>query len=111
VRIRLAIRDEVDSPTSALAVKFKAVSETLGYPVTFAQEWPMIWSEFQSNYPDNATFIPSVIAAVVAWCDAFVDWLERDENQDSVDKVIDGLGTKGRMQLLLKVRNAGFWLQ
>jgi hypothetical protein len=102
-RIRQSIRDKVTSPTSALSVKFENVSTTLGYPVTFDPEWPILWGIFQQHYPDPGTFIPSVAAVVIAWCETFVSWLERAENEESVEKLLDILKNVGRLELALNV--------
>jgi hypothetical protein len=62
-----------------------------------------LWSIFETHYQDPGTFVPSVTAVVVAWCDAFGAWLERDENEESVDKLLDYLKTVGRLELILNV--------
>lgn len=63
----------------------------------------MIWSIFESHYPDPATFVPSITAVVLAWCYAFTTWLEQDDNEDFVDKLLDVLKNVGTLELVLNV--------
>jgi hypothetical protein len=47
--------------------------------------------------------VPNIVAVVVAWCDAFLPWVERSENEELVDKLLDALKTVGRLELRLNV--------
>lgn len=47
--------------------------------------------------------MPNIVAVVVAWCDAFLPWVERSENEELVDKLLDALKTVGRLELRLNV--------
>jgi hypothetical protein len=71
--------------------------------VTFDPEWPIIWTIFERHYPDPGTFIPSVTVVLAAWCDAFLFWLERVDNEEAVDKLLNILKTVGRLELALNV--------
>ena len=71
--------------------------------MNFEPEWPLLWAVFEQHYPDLGTFVPSIVAVVVAWCDAFLPWLERSENEELVDKLLDALRTVGRLELRLDV--------
>lgn len=104
VRIRQNIRDLVDGPSSQLVAKTKALTATLGYPVILEPEWTMLWETLKPYYHDPETFIPSISAIVIAWCDAFTSWLESDENEVAVEKLLDALKNTNRLKLLLEVR-------
>src|SRR5450756_603628 len=95
-RIRQNIRDHIESPESPLALKKEAVKETLGYPVTLDTEWLMLWKTLQAFYPDNATFVPNIAAVIINWCDAFMSWLESEENEDAAEKLLDALKSMHR---------------
>lgn len=58
---------------------------------------------FQKHYPDPGTFIPSIARNVHTWCDAFLSWIERADNEESVDKLLDELKNVGRLEIVLNV--------
>jgi hypothetical protein len=102
-RIRQNIRDHVDSPSSPLIVKTNNVTAVLGYPVFFDPEWSMLWETLKPYYPDPATFIPKISGIIIAWCDAFIFWLENEDNEKAVERVLDILKGTSRLNLLLEV--------
>jgi hypothetical protein len=102
-RIRQNIRDHIESPQSPLVLKKEAVKEVLGYPVTLDPEWLMLWKTLQAFYPDNATFVPSIATVIINWCDAFMSWLESEENEDTVEKLLDALTHVNRLDLMIEV--------
>jgi hypothetical protein len=79
------------------------VKEVLGYPVTLDPEWLMLWKTLQAFYPDNATFVPSIATVIINWCDAFMSWLESEENEDAVEKLLDALTHVNRLDLMIEV--------
>jgi hypothetical protein len=94
-----------------LSSKFKSVSTLLGYPIHFEPEWPILWGIYKDHYPDPATFVPTVAAAITAWCDAFISWLESSDNEESVDMLLDKLKEVGRFELVVNVNiNFAFFL-
>lgn len=109
-RLRTHIRDHITSPTSAVSVRTSALTTTLGYPVDLDPEWAMLWKTLQPRYPDQATFIPSIANVLVTWCDAFTAWLEGEENEEDVEKLLDDLMQRGRVEIVLEVRNFLFSL-
>jgi len=70
----------------------------------------MLWKTLQPRYPDQATFIPSIANVLVTWCDAFTAWLEGEENEEDVEKLLDDLMQRGRVEIVLQVRNFLFSL-
>jgi hypothetical protein len=65
----------------------------------------MLWKTLQPRYPDQATFIPSIANVLVTWCEAFTAWLEGEENEGDVDKLLDDLKQRGRVEVVLEVRD------
>lgn len=53
----------------------------------------MLWTTLQPHYPDPATFIPSVARVLVAWCDVFTGWLEAEENEDGVERLLEEMNS------------------
>jgi hypothetical protein len=37
------------------------------------------------------------------WCDAMAAWLESDDNEDQVDKMLDGLKARGKLDIAIEV--------
>ncbi|KAE9376474.1 hypothetical protein N431DRAFT_542103 [Stipitochalara longipes BDJ] len=102
-RIRQNVRDHITSPTSPLVLKTTALTKNLGYPITLDPEWAMLWKTLQVSYPDNSTFVPSVATVVITWCDAFTTWLEDEENEEPVEKLLDALKSKNRLEIVIEI--------
>jgi hypothetical protein len=64
----------------------------------------MLWKTLQVFYPDNSTFVPSVAKVIITWCDAFTSWLESDENEEPVEKLLDALKSRTRLEIVMEVR-------
>ena len=62
----------------------------------------MIWETLKPYYPDQTTFIPSIVGIISGWCEAVATWLESPDAEDDVEQILELL--IGRMKLLLEVR-------
>ncbi|KAG4443447.1 hypothetical protein IFR05_001126 [Cadophora sp. M221] len=102
-RIRQNVRDHFTSPSCMLTVKITALTSTLGYPILIDPEWTMLWKSLQAHYPDSATFVPDVASTILAWCDAFLSWLENTENEAHVETLLDLLQSKSRVEISLEI--------
>ncbi|OBT84809.1 hypothetical protein VE02_06928 [Pseudogymnoascus sp. 03VT05] len=89
LRLRSNIRDLVTSPTSAVSIRTASLGKTIGYPVSLDPEWPILWAALQPYYDDPATFIPGIARVLVSWCDVFTAWLEAEENEDGVERLLE----------------------
>lgn len=79
------------------------MTATLGYPIRFDPEWIMLWKSLQEFYPDQSTFVPTIATTIITWCDAFTTWLETDENEEQVERMLDGLKARSGLTLVLEV--------
>jgi hypothetical protein len=86
-----------------LVLKTTALTKNLGYPITLDPEWAMLWKTLQVSYPDNSSFVPSIATVIMAWCDAFTSWFESEENEEPVEKLLDGLKSKNRLEIVIEV--------
>ncbi|CZR61868.1 uncharacterized protein PAC_11765 [Phialocephala subalpina] len=102
-RIRQNIRDHITSPTCPLILKTTSVTTTLGYPVTLDPEWTMLWKTLQAYYPDSSTFVPTIASTIITWCDALMSWLESEENEEDVEKLLEALKARSRLELCLEI--------
>lgn len=62
----------------------------------------MLWDTLKPYYPDQATFVPKISETVVAWCNAFTSWLESENNETEVEKLLDLLKNGSRLKLFLE---------
>ena len=102
-RIRQHIRDHVTSSDAPLAKKTADLTAILGCPISLDPEWAMLWKNLQIYYPDPSTFVPGIAQVIIMWCDAMVAWLESDDNEDQVDKMLDGLKARGKLDIAIEV--------
>ncbi|KFY21557.1 hypothetical protein V493_07294 [Pseudogymnoascus sp. VKM F-4281 (FW-2241)] len=105
LRIRSNIRDLVTSPTSAVAIQIASLEKTIGYPVALDPEWSILWAALQSYYADPAVFIPSIASVLVSWCDVFTAWLEAEENEDGVEKLLEEM--KPVVRVIIEISTTG----
>jgi hypothetical protein len=63
----------------------------------------MLWKTLQASYPDNSIFVPSIATVIITWCDAFTSWLESEENEEPVEKLLDGLKSRSRLEIVMEV--------
>lgn len=63
----------------------------------------MLWSALQSYFPDQATFIPTIVSVITTWCHAFVPWLEDVSNEAVTERILSGLKSAGDLKLVLEV--------
>ncbi|KAL5314135.1 hypothetical protein ACEPPN_018559 [Leptodophora sp. 'Broadleaf-Isolate-01'] len=66
----------------------------------------MLWKSLQAHYPDSSTFVPDVASTILAWCDAFLSWLENNENEAHVETLLDFLQSKSRVEISLEISTA-----
>ncbi len=79
------------------------MTTTLGYPISIDPEWAMLWKTLQAHYPDPATFVPSIASTLIAWCDAFLPWLENEENEAQVEVLLEVLKSRSKLEIVLQV--------
>lgn len=89
LRLRSNIRDLVASPTSSVAIRIADLGKTIGYPISLDPEWSILWAALQPYYVDPATFIPNIASVLVSWCDVFTAWLEAEENEEGVERLLE----------------------
>ncbi|KFY93144.1 hypothetical protein V500_03889 [Pseudogymnoascus sp. VKM F-4518 (FW-2643)] len=105
LRLRSNIRDLVTSPTSAVAIRTADLGKTIGYPVSLDPEWSILWAALQPYYADPATFIPSIARVLVSWCDVFTAWLEAEENEDGVERLLEEM--KPAVKIVVEISTTG----
>ena len=86
-----------------MQTKISALATTLGYQITLDPEWGMLWASLSAFYPDQSTFIPSVVGVLTQWCEAFTTWVEEDSNEVAVERLLDALKGVGVVRLALEV--------
>jgi hypothetical protein len=89
LRVRQNIRDEVEAPTSTTSVQIKSLINILESPIVFDPEWLMVWDTLKIHCHDTSGFIPSITGIMIAWCDAYRSWLEREIKEDIVEKFLE----------------------
>ncbi len=85
-------------------LKTDALALTLGYPMVFHPEWAMLWNTLLPFYPDAAIFVPSIASAILMWYEAFNPWIEDEKNEKDVDRLLDGLGRRGVLEIVIEVK-------
>ncbi|MCJ1475705.1 hypothetical protein MMC13_004368 [Lambiella insularis] len=56
----MKIRDIFENPESRLQKSIAKLNKELGLTVKVEVDWPTVWAQLQSNFPDVATFVPSI---------------------------------------------------
>jgi hypothetical protein len=82
---------------------FKTLQGIIGYEISCFLEWPMLWAELGSNYPDKATFVPNVVGIITAWCDVLSARLEDNRFSTWADELVEKLETVRRIGIHIQV--------
>ena len=82
---------------------FKTLQGIIGYEISCFLEWPMLWAELGSNYPDKATFVPNVVGIITAWCDVLSARLEDNRFSTWADELVEKLETVRRVGIHIQV--------
>ncbi|KAH7403680.1 hypothetical protein BKA64DRAFT_458299 [Cadophora sp. MPI-SDFR-AT-0126] len=102
-RIRQNIRDHFTSPSCSLAAKTTDLTATLGYPIFIDPEWTMLWKTLQAHYPDSSIFVPDITTVILAWCDAFLLWLENSDSEEHVESLLEFLKSRSKLEIVLEI--------
>ncbi|GAP91547.2 hypothetical protein SAMD00023353_6500470 [Rosellinia necatrix] len=101
IKIQVGIRDSWDSKDASAQKAIQALRDLVGIGVFVTPEWPLLHAELGAFYPDKATFVPSVTAAVEACCTALAGLLDDDANADWSDTLLER--ADGHIRLFLEV--------
>ena len=63
----------------------------------------MLWTELASNFPDKATFVPSVAGVVEAWCGVLESRLEDDKFASWTEGLMEKLEPVRAIKLYVEV--------
>lgn len=73
-----------------------ALKTLLGLPINIQLEPSILWSELQKYYPDQSTFVPSIISVVKAWTDCLTNRLADDANAAWTEQLLEHVNKNGR---------------
>jgi hypothetical protein len=78
------------------------LKEVVGIRVTVNPEWPLLHAELGAFYPDKATLVPSIAAAVEACCTALCTLADDEANADWADALLER--TESHIRIFVEVR-------
>ncbi|KAI0381099.1 hypothetical protein F5Y04DRAFT_83837 [Hypomontagnella monticulosa] len=87
--VRIGIRDHWDSADAPVRRALFSVKELLGIDVAVEIMWDLLFSNLGDDYPDKATFVPSISAGVQAFLDALQDILDAEANPEWTDTLLE----------------------
>ncbi|TAQ88744.1 hypothetical protein B7494_g2926 [Chlorociboria aeruginascens] len=97
LKLRVAIRDNWDSPSCAIQISIKNLSQLLGLPVSINIDWPMVWYALEKSYPDVETVLPSITRTVQSSLETIQGFLEQDGMETWSDNFLDVMASHGHM--------------
>ncbi|KAI0542510.1 hypothetical protein GGR58DRAFT_452633 [Xylaria digitata] len=101
IKVQVGIRDSWDNQDVPVQKAIKNLKEVIGVGVSVNPEWPLLFTELDSFYPDKATLVPSVAAAVEAFCTALTTFADDEANGEWADTLLEQ--TEGRVRFSLEV--------
>ncbi|KAI1169713.1 hypothetical protein F4777DRAFT_192264 [Nemania sp. FL0916] len=97
LKIQLTIRDSWESADAPVQKALQNLREILGESVTVNPEWPLLYAELGSFYPDKGTLVPSIAGAVEACCAALGALADDDANAAWADELLERTGGSVRI--------------
>ncbi|GAW24094.1 hypothetical protein ANO14919_136740 [Xylariales sp. No.14919] len=101
IKVQVGIRDSWDNQDAPVQRAIKNVTEVIGVGVSISPEWPPLLAELDSFYPDKATLVPSIAAAVEACCASLATLADDEANSEWADTLLER--TEGHVRLSLEV--------
>ncbi|KAF2972062.1 hypothetical protein GQX73_g1622 [Xylaria multiplex] len=101
VWVQVGIRDSWDNQDAPVQKAIKNLKEVIGVGVSVNPEWPLLFTELDSFYPDKATLVPSVATVVEACCTALATFADDDANGEWADTLLEQ--TEGRVRFALEI--------
>jgi hypothetical protein len=89
MKIRVDIRDQIDSTDGAVQRAINQIKDIVGFPVTFNIDWAILWNELQGTFPEKGEFVPHVAALIVSWCDTLQSLLKDEQREQWTEEFLE----------------------
>ena len=109
LKIKVHIRDLWNNHDSAVQQAFTTLKSILGYPIDIQPEWPLLWADLQGQFPDSATFVPTIAQIVVSWCTILENILEKEEDPSWTETLLEKVGQAEILKLTLEVMSGSLY--
>ncbi|ESK91319.1 hypothetical protein Moror_2782 [Moniliophthora roreri MCA 2997] len=96
LKVRADIRDQWDSSKASIKETVEALNKSLGHQLTPEAEWPALWTNLQSRFPDKSTFVPTIVRYVIAWYERLLGRIENDNYTDWTEELLNVLAENKR---------------
>ena len=73
------------------------LSDLIGLSVNITLETFLLWPELQKYFPDQTTFVPSVVDLVRLWVSCLTTKLEDESNAQWTDRLLDEIKDGGQV--------------
>jgi hypothetical protein len=105
LRVKVGIRDSWDNDNAPVRKAIRNLKEVIGLRVTVNPEWPLLHAELGSFYPDKATLVPSIAAAVEACCNALSTLADDEVNAGWADTLLEQSSSHIRISVEVRFLN------
>lgn len=99
----MGIRDSWDNPDSDVQKSIAKLKSTLGVSVHITPQWQLLWADLQPTYQDMSIFVPNLASVVYCWCTSLEALLDKGENEEWADDLLERLGSTHGLNMLLEV--------
>ncbi|KAJ7170486.1 hypothetical protein C8R43DRAFT_1120911 [Mycena crocata] len=91
LKVRMDIRDLWDSSKSSVPDSVSALNKILGHTITPRVEWPILWGDLKERFPDNTTFVPTIVRYTIAWFERLSSRLENEAYEEWTEQLLSVL--------------------
>lgn len=96
MKIRVDLRDHWEKKDCPAQKSIAGLKDLLGLPIKIQLEPSILWNELQKFYPDQSTFVPSIITVVKAWIDCLAKRLADDANAAWTEQLLEHVHQNGK---------------
>ncbi|PKS07128.1 hypothetical protein jhhlp_005728 [Lomentospora prolificans] len=104
LKVKVAVRDHWENKEASVHESIAKLKDIVGYDVSINLEWPLLLAALGNHYRDKVNFVPAVTGCIKAWCEATVQLLDDESNEQWTETVLENLKEAGsRLRLIVEV--------
>ena len=107
LKLRRDLRDHWEGSETPAQKAIADLIHVCGLPVDIDFDVSILWTELQKYFPDQDTFVSTIVRVLKSWTDCLRDRLSDDINAGWTEKFLAHLEEYGRKRLSVKIEVCG----
>ncbi|KAK1826370.1 hypothetical protein QBC39DRAFT_22606 [Podospora conica] len=95
IKLKLALRDHWDPPTSPLRTTLTTLTTLLGHRILLAPEWPLLHASLSPLYPDKTNLVLTLASLVQTLARSLSEVLDSPANETWTETLLERISQSG----------------